>query len=309
QDPCAVQDAFTPSPFVLDADGVGALRSATLLGGFRMRHTPIQRLSRFRFRLSAMRSGVRILALLGILVFWSTCQAADFACPAGDVACVIDAINTANANGQANTITLAEGTYALTGADNVTDVRNGLPAITSALIIKGAGAAATTITRLDPASPAFRLVHVAAIGSLTLQELTVRGFAVGEGGVGVGGGIRNEGAVTIINGALNGNAARSGGGIFNEGAVTIINSSLSHNGGFEAFASGIYNSAGGMVVLSQSTFSFNGGSHGGAFFNGGTATIIDSTIVSNGGGDSLASEAPIVNSGTLTIMNSTLRDN
>src|SRR5206468_4336479 len=32
-------------------------------------------------------------------------------------------------------------------------------------------------------------------------------------------------------------------------------------------------------------------------------------IVSNGGGDSLASEAPIVNSGTLTIMNSTLRDN
>ena len=275
-----------------------------------MRHTPIQRLSRFRFRLSpAMRSGARILALLGILVFWSTCQAADFACPAGDVACVIDAINTANANGQANTITLAEGTYALTGADNVTDVRNGLPAITSALIIKGAGAAATTITRLDPASPAFRLVHVAAIGSLTLQELTVRGFTFGEGGVGVGGGIRNEGAVTIINGALNGNAARSGGGIFNEGAVTIINSSLSHNGGFEAFASGIYNSAGGTVVLSQSTFSFNGGSHGGAFFNGGTATIIDSTIVSNGGGDSLASEAPIVNSGTLTIMNSTLRDN
>src|SRR5436309_14107669 len=110
QDPCAVQDAVTPSPFVLDADGVGALRSATLLGGFRMRHTPIQRLSRFRFRLSAMRSGVRILALLGIHVFWSTCQAADFACPAGDVACVIDAINTANANGQANTITLAAGT-------------------------------------------------------------------------------------------------------------------------------------------------------------------------------------------------------
>src|SRR5262249_38992507 len=41
-------------------------------------------------------------------------QAADFACAAGNVACLIDAINQANANGEDNTITLEAGTYALT---------------------------------------------------------------------------------------------------------------------------------------------------------------------------------------------------
>jgi hypothetical protein len=36
-------------------------------------------------------------------------QAADFACAAGDDTCLITAINTANGNGEANTITLEAG--------------------------------------------------------------------------------------------------------------------------------------------------------------------------------------------------------
>ena len=45
-------------------------------------------------------------------------QAKTFRCHAGDVPCLIDAINAANANGEANTIRLAAGTYTLTAADN-----------------------------------------------------------------------------------------------------------------------------------------------------------------------------------------------
>jgi hypothetical protein len=66
-------------------------------------------------------------------------HAADFACVAGDVACLIDAINQANANEEANTITLEAGTYTLTTVDNNTDGPNGLPSVTGLLTIKGAG--------------------------------------------------------------------------------------------------------------------------------------------------------------------------
>src|SRR5438105_15721049 len=78
----------------------------------------------------------------------TTCQAADFACSAGDVACLINAIHLANTNGQANTISLATGTYALTGVDNISDGPNGLPTITGVLTISGATAAATSIEPL-----------------------------------------------------------------------------------------------------------------------------------------------------------------
>ena len=60
-------------------------------------------------------------------------QAADFTCAAGDVACLIDAINQANANGEANTITLEAGTYTLTAAADNTGGFFGLPSVTSTL--------------------------------------------------------------------------------------------------------------------------------------------------------------------------------
>ena len=50
-------------------------------------------------------------------------QAETFRCRAGDVPCLINAINAANANGEANTIRLAAGSYTLTVPDNL---RNGL---------------------------------------------------------------------------------------------------------------------------------------------------------------------------------------
>ena len=67
------------------------------------------------------------LGLLALVSLAPLSQAADFTCAAGDVACLITAINTANANGDANTITLEAGTYTLTAVDNDTEGPNGLP--------------------------------------------------------------------------------------------------------------------------------------------------------------------------------------
>jgi len=66
-------------------------------------------------------------------------DAAVIECASGDVACLIAAINTANANGQANTIRLQPGTYTLRAVDNDTDGANGLPSITGPLTLVGEG--------------------------------------------------------------------------------------------------------------------------------------------------------------------------
>jgi hypothetical protein len=101
-------------------------------------------------------------------------QAAEFTCPSGDAACPIVVINTANANGEVNTIPLEAGTYTLTGADNTTNGPHGLPSVTSPLTIQGVGADATLLERAASA-PAVRLVYVAGSGNLTLARLTLRG--------------------------------------------------------------------------------------------------------------------------------------
>src|SRR5712691_6319990 len=59
--------------------------------------------------------GVLLMSLMSLA---PPSQAADFVCVAGDVVCLIDAINQADANGEANTITLEAGTYTLTAVDN-----------------------------------------------------------------------------------------------------------------------------------------------------------------------------------------------
>ena len=115
-----------------------------------------------------------VVVLMGVLGPWHSGQAAEFTCAGGDVTCLIAAINAANANGEANTITLAVGTYTLTAVDNETAGPNGLPSITSTMTIQGAGAETTIIERAVSA-PAFRLLYIGPDGGLTLEGLTLTG--------------------------------------------------------------------------------------------------------------------------------------
>ena len=78
-----------------------------------------------------------------------------------DVASLIQSIETANTNGQSNTINLAAGSiYTLNTVDNFWYGPNGLPAITSTITIEGNGA---TIQRSTVGStPNFRLFYISA---------------------------------------------------------------------------------------------------------------------------------------------------
>src|SRR4029453_18093348 len=169
-------------------------------------------------------------------------QATTFDCRAGDVQCLIDAINTANANGEQNTIGLAAGTYTLTAPDNP---GNGLPVITSPLTITGQGAETTIIER-DAGAPDFRLFLVAAQGTLSLNTLTLDGG--GDFVAGIGGAIFNSGTLTVTRSTIRDNTAFSHGGIDNVGGtVTITNSTIEHNsGGHEG--GGLGNMAGTIVI-------------------------------------------------------------
>jgi hypothetical protein len=158
-------------------------------------------------------------------------HATTFQCGAGDVPCLIAAIAKANSNGDPhNTLRLAAGTFPLVTIDNtpLNDGPNGLPLVTSALTITGQGAGQTIIER-QPTAPFFRLLAVAPTGTLTLQSLTLQGGEVDIRLFGRGGGIRNEGRLTIRASVITNNSAWIGGGIDNLGTLVLTHSALTEN--------------------------------------------------------------------------------
>jgi CSLREA domain-containing protein len=238
----------------------------------------------------------QLLALFGLvasIIFYvaQSAQAATFAIPCNDTAGLIAAINTANSNGEADTIALAANcTYTLTAVDNTNDGANGLPSISSDITIVGNG----TIIERSGAAPAFRLLHIAASGALTLDGVTLRG-----------------GQTDVVS-----FPSASGAAIFNNrGGLTIRNSHITLNTSIGSGA-GIYNYSG-TLLLTRSTISQNtaGGDGGGLQNDGGpapaVATIENSTIAANvaGGGGGAIMTAFNGSTTTLNLYNSALVNN
>ena len=206
---------------------------------------------------------VLVLALGGVG------QAAEFSCPASDVACLVAAVRAANAVSEPSTIQLADGTYTLTAVDNDTTGPNGLPSVTGVVTIRGSDAARTIVERAAGAS-AFRLLYVAPTGTLTLEALALRGgHAVGTGQtpIGLGGGILNDrGRLTLRRVRVAGHTADGvsafGGGVFNNTGTLVVTASTIDNNVLKA----------GPIA---------GGGGGGLATSGGSLTISDSTIVDN----------------------------
>jgi hypothetical protein len=259
-----------------------------------------------------------IAGVLVVLFLLSPARAAVFDIAAGDVAALIAAINTANGNGEDNTITLAAGTYTLTAVDNDTDGPNGLPSITSALplTLRGAEAESTIIAR-GSGAPRFRLLHVASTGTLLLEGLTLRG-GLSE----TGGGIANSGTLalthsTVANNTVFGSFGPAGGGIANSGTLTLTHSTVANNQGGSATTDpggpggGIANT--GTATIRHSTISNNVAleTAGGGIANFGLLRLSQSTVSGNRtpGGPGGGGGAGIANNGTAEVTHSTISDN
>ena len=129
--------------------------------------------------------------------------------------------------------------------------------------------------------------------NLTMTNCTVAGNMAngGFGGFnGSGGGIYNYyyGTATVSdstisgNSAVNGSFASGGGGIYNQGALTVNNSTLAANSSSEG--GGIWNTFG-TAAVTNCTFSGNSASDGGGIFNQALLSLANSIVAGNINGD------------------------
>jgi hypothetical protein len=143
--------------------------------------------------------------------------------------------------------------------------------ISISLKVIGSGAT-TTIVDGGGAGTVFTISSGTA--NVTLSNFTIRH---GSGGFS-GGGVINDGTLTINSSTISGNGGNYGGGIRNSGTLRIHHSTISNNIG--AFTGGgIGNS--GTLTITDSTVSGNLASVGGGISNNGALRINNSTLSGN----------------------------
>jgi hypothetical protein len=163
-----------------------------------------------------------------------------------------------------DTIDLPTGcVYTLTKVDNLTNGNNGLPAITSPIIINGHG---STIQRATDALEYFRLFYVETFGQadLTLTELTLSGGYSYNPTLpnnipsNSGGAIYNGSHLSVFKSTIRRNSGREGGGIFNMHHMTLSDVTIDSNQDYFGLpgGAGIHNR--GTAILTNTTISRNG---------------------------------------------------
>ena len=186
--------------------------------------------------------------------------------------------------------------------------------LTKNLTIQGPGAAELTISGYSPAkgrggiSTDVRVFEVAPDTTVTLS-----GLAIAHGFADNGGGILNQGTLTVSGCTVSGNSSvYEGGGIYSNGSLTVSGCTLSGNSAFDG--AGISNH--GTATLLSSTVSnntcvndlsdsYDPTTEGGGIFNDGTLTLSGCTVSANWsfdwGGDGIYNAS----AGMVTVENST----
>ena len=184
-----------------------------------------------------------------------------------------------------------------------------LPAIVNTLTIDGTGQTVTVSGNND-----YVVLIVNSGATLTLNDLTIaNGSAEGTAEEGDGGGVTNNGTLTVTNCTFSDNSVSIlfGGGIYNKGPLNVTNSTFSGNNA-PIRGGAIYNDEA-TLTITGSTFSGNSassevsGTGGGIWSLDGTVTINNSTFSGN---FSPNTGGAIFNDGaTLAVTNSTFSGN
>ncbi len=184
---------------------------------------------------------------------------------------------------QANAASGSSIQFAVTGTITLTSA---LPQITTNVSITGSGPAVLTIS----GAGSYPVFSIGSGGTVTINGMTIANASGGNGG-----GISSAGTLTVENVAFTGNiASGSGGAIYSSGTLTVDTGAFSGNGS-ESFGGAIYGTGNGVTTISNSTFSDNRSTYGGAIAtgvsNGGAlpitvtnSTFSRNTSVSSGGG-------------------------
>jgi CSLREA domain-containing protein len=203
----------------------------------------------------------------------------------------------------ADTIVLPTGTFALTlpGTLENEGLKGDLDILTS-MTIQGAGVGRTVIDGkgLD------RVFHILGSGAeVYIQGVTIQGGSAKDGLLNMGGGgiMVGKGTLNLTNAALVSNSADIGGGIDNNGSLTLFYVTLENNKAVSK-GGGIINT--GHLYATNVTFSANqAGGTGGGINNHNSALLTNVTLTGNtaknGGG--------IYNESSMTIFSSTIHQN
>jgi len=189
-----------------------------------------------------------------------------------------DAIAQANASPGADTINFEDelsGTITLTSGELL---------ISEDLTINGPGIFSIIVS----GNHASRVFEIAGGVTAMISGLTISDGNASSGNNGNnGGGIFNQGTLTLTNIVLSGNSALGGGGgLYSQGTFTIINSTISGNSG--GGGGGGINSLGTDTIIGSTLSGNSGDSGGGGIFKAtaNTLTIINSTLSGNSTGGS-----------------------
>ena len=120
-------------------------------------------------------------------------------------------------------------------------------------------------------------------GDLTLVDLVVRG---NEAEI-HGGGIFNlmGGTLVLSRSLVTGNVARHGGGIFNDATITVTDSTVVGNSAIRGKGGGLHNSQGGVVALSNTSISGNSSRFGGGgIYTRSELTLVNAVVMDNQAG-------------------------
>jgi predicted outer membrane repeat protein len=211
-----------------------------------------------------------------------------------------DAILAANANpdvGGNDTITFdTAGVFA--SAQTITLTNGQLPTITDPnLAITGPGQSLLTIDAQHK-SQVFVINSLAAsLSGLTVTNgytlygsgggiynqgtLTVSNCTISSNTSNSGGGICNQGTLTVSSCTLSSNSSNTGGGIYSQGTLTVSNCTLFGNTANEG-GGGLLNTYGGALTVSNCTLSSNTADYqGGGIYNGGAAVLTNLTVANN----------------------------
>ncbi|HTU25196.1 MAG TPA: Ig-like domain repeat protein [Pirellulales bacterium] len=224
------------------------------------------------------------------------------------------ALANADAGSQPDIIQLSAGTYNLTSGSGELDITN----TTHTIIIDGAGMGQTTIDQ----HVADRVFNIAAGATVIFENLEITGGdadtdTTGGTTAADGGGILNQGTVTLTSVEVDHNAAEettagetgAGGGIYSSGALTINGGSvISDNnavgatgaaggtGGY-AYGGGIYANTPSAVTITGSTIGGNDALAGSG--GNGTSTAGGTAGIAYGGGIYISSASGMLSNDTI----------